>query len=108
MAPIAFRHRILELIDAEASAGPRGRIVIKVNGLTDPEVIDALYKASCAGVPIDLVVRGVCCLRPGVPGLSENIKGQVDRRPVLGALADLPIRWHRRAAAEDPRRARRT
>jgi polyphosphate kinase len=74
VAPIAFRHRILELIDSERSAGPRGRIVIKVNGLTDPEVIDALYRASCAGVPIDLVVRGVCCLRPGVRGLSEHIR----------------------------------
>jgi polyphosphate kinase len=74
VAPIALRHRILELIEAESAVGPLGRIVIKVNGLTDPEVIDALYKASGAGVPIDLVVRGVCCLRPGVRGLSENIR----------------------------------
>jgi polyphosphate kinase len=74
VAPIAFRHRIIEAIDAEADSGPRGRIVIKVNGLTDPEVLDALYRASCEGVPIDLVVRGVCCLRPGVRGLSENIR----------------------------------
>lgn len=74
VAPIAFRHRILELIHSESAAGALGRIVIKVNGLTDPEIIDALYEASCSGVPIDLVVRGVCCLRPGVRGLSENIK----------------------------------
>ena len=74
VAPMALRPRIVELIDGEAQSGPRGRITIKVNGLTDPEVIDALYRASGAGVPIDLVVRGVCCLRPGVPGLSETIR----------------------------------
>jgi len=74
VAPVALRHRVLELIEEEAAAGERGRIVIKVNGLTDPEVIDALYRASAVGVPIDLVVRGVCCLRPGVPGLSQTIR----------------------------------
>jgi polyphosphate kinase len=74
VAPVALRHRILEYIDEEALAGVSGRICIKVNGLTDPEVIDALYRASSVGVPIDLVVRGVCCLRPGVPGLSETIR----------------------------------
>ena len=74
VAPVALRTRILELIEAEAAMGPEGRIAIKVNGLTDPEVIDALYRASEAGVPIELVVRGVCGLRPGVPGLSETIR----------------------------------
>jgi polyphosphate kinase len=74
VAPVALRHHVLELIEQEAAAGESGRIVIKVNGLTDPEVIDALYRASMVGVPIDLVVRGVCCLRPGVPGLSETIR----------------------------------
>ncbi|HUY63832.1 MAG TPA: RNA degradosome polyphosphate kinase [Acidimicrobiales bacterium] len=74
VAPVALRARIVELIEREAAAGDQGRITIKVNGLTDPEVIDALYRASAAGVGIDLVVRGVCCLRPGVPGLSETIR----------------------------------
>jgi polyphosphate kinase len=74
VAPGALRQRVIELIGRETEAGPEGRIAIKVNGLTDPEVIDALYQASTAGVPIDLVVRGVCCVRPGVPGMSETIR----------------------------------
>ena len=74
VAPMALRPRIVELIEQEALAGPEGRIIIKVNGLTDPDVIDALYHASVAGVPIDLVVRGVCSVRPGVPGLSDTIR----------------------------------
>jgi polyphosphate kinase len=74
LAPVGLRQRIVELIDREAALGPDGRIVIKVNGLDDPAVIDALYRASARGVPIDLVVRGICCLRPGVPGLSETIR----------------------------------
>jgi polyphosphate kinase len=74
VAPLALRQRLLAMIETETIAGRSGRIVIKVNGLTDPEIIDAFYRASAAGVPIDLIVRGVCCLRPGVPGLSENIK----------------------------------
>jgi polyphosphate kinase len=73
VAPVSLKTGVIELIEREAERGPEGRIVIKVNGLTHPEVIDALYRASIAGVPIDLVVRGVCCLRPGVPGLSETI-----------------------------------
>ena len=74
VAPMALRQRITELIESEAQAGPEGRITIKVNGLTDPDIIDSLYHASVAGVPIDLVVRGVCNLRPGMPGLSDTIR----------------------------------
>jgi len=74
VAPGALRQRVIDLIEHETAVGPEGRITIKVNGLTDPEVIDALYRASAAGVPIDLVVRGVCCLRPGVARLSETIR----------------------------------
>ncbi len=72
-SPGGIRDRVVECIDAEAAAGPDGRIVIKVNGLDDIAVIDALYRASQAGVPIDLIVRGICCLRPGLAGLSETV-----------------------------------
>jgi polyphosphate kinase len=68
-----MRPPIIELINEERDAGPDGAIDIKVNGLTDPRVIDELYAASRAGVPIRLAVRGLCCLRPGIPELSENI-----------------------------------
>jgi len=74
VAPTCLRRELLRLIEAEALAGPKGRIAIKVNGLTDPEIIDALYRASGRGVPIDLIVRGICCLHPQVPGLSETIR----------------------------------
>jgi polyphosphate kinase len=74
VSPLSTRERLLESIDAERQAGADGRIVLKTNGLTDPTVIDALYRASQAGVSVDVVVRGRCCLRPGVPGLSEGIR----------------------------------
>jgi len=73
VAPTTLRSGIVKLIQQEASK-PDGRIVIKVNNLVDPEVIDALYRASQAGVQIDLIVRGICCLKPGVRGLSERIR----------------------------------
>ncbi len=73
VAPISLRSRLLELIRGETEA-PDGRIVMKMNSLVDVEMIDALYTASQAGVSIDLVVRGICCLKPGVPDLSENIR----------------------------------
>jgi polyphosphate kinase len=72
-SPGGIRDRVVECIDREAAAGPDGRIVIKANGLDDVAVVEALYRASQAGVPIDLIIRGICCLRPGVPDLSETV-----------------------------------
>jgi polyphosphate kinase len=77
VAPFELQARTVRLIDREAERARRGepgRIVAKLNALVDPEVIRALYRASGAGVEIDLLVRGVCCLRPGVPGVSERIR----------------------------------
>ena len=80
VAPHYLRGRLLELIRNEARHGSGGAITIKTNSIGDPEMIDALYEASAAGVSIDLLVRGICCLRAGVEGLSENIRV----RSVLG------------------------
>nr|QGT50072.1 polyphosphate kinase [uncultured Helicobacter sp.] len=74
IAPTQIKLKILELIDNETKMGAEGRIIMKANAFVDIDVIKALYKASTAGVKIDLIVRGVCCLRPGVKGVSENIR----------------------------------
>jgi polyphosphate kinase len=75
VAPRLMRSGLEELIRGEIGAGPdRGRITMKMNSLVDPGMIDRLYEASQAGIPVDLVIRGICCLTPGVPGLSETIR----------------------------------
>jgi polyphosphate kinase len=72
VAPETMRPHLLELIERESH--PAGKITVKCNSLEDPTLIDALYAASQAGAQIDLITRSICCLRPGVPGLSENVR----------------------------------
>ena len=77
VAPLGLREQVVELIDREgrnAESGLPTRIIAKMNALVEPSVIDALYRAARLGVRIDLIVRGTCCLRPGIQGLSENIR----------------------------------
>ena len=77
VAPTWMKQRFLELIDREtatAAGGGTGRILAKMNALVDPDIMEALYRASIAGVQIDLIIRGICCLRPGIRGVSENIR----------------------------------
>ncbi|WP_447527770.1 polyphosphate kinase 1 [Vreelandella sp. TE19] len=76
-APFTLHQRLIEMIDREAqfaAKGKRGHIIIKCNSLTEPKLIKALYRASQAGVECDLIIRGMCCLKPGVKGVSENIR----------------------------------
>ncbi len=86
-APFTLKKGLIELINQEANHANEGlpaHIIMKMNALTESHLIKALYKASQAGVKIDLVVRGICCLKPGIPGLSENIKV----RSIVGRLLE--------------------
>ncbi len=74
VAPVNFRRLMLQKIERETFLGEKGRIIFKINSLVDDEMISALYLASQAGVEIDLNVRGICCLRPGIEGISDNIR----------------------------------
>jgi polyphosphate kinase len=93
VAPVNLRARFIELIRREAQhavAGRAARIIGKMNALVDAEVIDELYRASQAGVDIDLIVRGICCLRPGLPDVSENIKVI----SIIGRFLEHSRIWH--------------
>jgi polyphosphate kinase len=101
VAPATMRSRFLELIKREADnqrAGLPARIVAKMNQLEDPAIIEALCEAAGAGVAIDLVVRGICCLRPGVPGCSEGIRV----RSIIGRFLEHSRIFHFAAGHADP------
>lgn len=101
VAPVTMRPRLIELIEREAAnkkAGLPARIIAKMNQLEDPEMIDVLCRAATAGVPIDLIVRGFCCLRPGVPGRTEGIR----IRSIIGRFLEHSRIFHFAAANEDP------
>jgi polyphosphate kinase len=84
VAPSHLRRELADRIEQQAELGTEGRITLKMNSLVDPALIDMLYDASQRGVEIDLIVRGICCLRPQVPGLSENIRV----RSILGRFLE--------------------
>jgi polyphosphate kinase len=101
VAPVQLRTRLTELIMREAEharAGQPARIIMKVNAVTDDQMIRVLYRASQAGVSIDLIARGICSLRPGIPGISENIRV----RSIVGRfLEHSRIYWFQNAGQEE-------
>jgi polyphosphate kinase len=103
VAPLTMRSRLLELIGRETAnkkAGLPARIVAKMNQLEDPEIIEALREAGAAGVPIDLIIRGFCCLRPGVAGRSEGIR----IRSIIGRFLEHSRIFYFASASDEPMR----
>jgi polyphosphate kinase len=101
VAPVTMRPKLLALIEREIEhkrAGRPARIVAKMNQLEDPDMIEPLCKASSAGVPIDLIIRGFCCLRPGVPGQTESIRV----RSIIGRFLEHSRVFHFANGTEDP------
>jgi polyphosphate kinase len=98
VSPVTVRKSITAMIEEQAEAGPEGRIMLKINGLTDSAMIDALYRASGAGTQIDLAVRGLCRLRPGIPELSENIRV----RSIVGSFLEHSRIYRFGGAPADP------
>jgi polyphosphate kinase len=101
VAPATMRQRFIELVKREIEnkqAGRNARIIAKMNQLEDPEIIESLCKAAAAGVPVDLVVRGLCCLRPGVPGQTEGIRV----RSIIGRFLEHSRIFHFAAGRENP------
>ena len=98
VAPVALRERLTALIEREAEHQRAGRpagIIIKNNAISDPGIIQVLYGASRAGVPVRAIARGICCLRPGIAGSERHHRGPFDRRPLPRALARLLLRERR-------------
>jgi polyphosphate kinase len=101
VAPVTMRHRVVALIKREIAnrrAGLPARIVAKMNQLEDPEIIETLCEASRAGVPVDLIIRGFCCLRPGVEGRTESVRV----RSIVGRFLEHSRIFHFAAGSEDP------
>ena len=74
VAPTGLKQKVLSLIDEEIQKGSEGRVIMKMNSLTDVDFIEKIAEASCAGVKIDLIVRGICCMLPGIEGYTENVR----------------------------------
>ena len=74
VSPVSLKSRILQMMDEEIAKGSEGRIIMKMNSVTDVDFIKKVSEASCAGVRVDLIVRGICCILPGVPGFTENVR----------------------------------